>query len=254
MIKIQRIILFVILFVIFLLPSQSVLAREEHFDSDANGRIIISMNFDHSKKNVAIIPESWFSHEYILFQQVLAQELMANGYSVIERLQFDRILRELSLDQTGAVKQKDQTSAETAAKDTAGREVSRRDLTKNDLKKLGEILGISYMIFYGLTDDYCAYIRIVNLETAEVVLSAVFSGNNTAREKITDQVLIASLMKAITASKNMTVFANAKDIYINFSVAATIKNSYSKLLDSIPASKILYKEDHGDSKFVVYVK
>ncbi len=89
----NRIILFVILFVILLLPSQFVHAREEHFDSETNGRIIVSKNFDYSKKNIAIIAEWSFSSEYVLFQQVLAQELMANGYTVIERLQFDKSVK-----------------------------------------------------------------------------------------------------------------------------------------------------------------
>jgi len=82
----------------------SAIAREETFDLPENGRVVISKNYDYNKKNIAITSDLLYWTESRAFHQFLAQEFMANGFTVIERIQFDKVLSELSVDQTGLIK------------------------------------------------------------------------------------------------------------------------------------------------------
>ncbi len=240
-------IIFMILFISLLLPMQSIFARDMQFDSKANGRILVSNNFDYTKKNVAISIELRLSYDQILFQEILAQELMSNGYTVIERVQFDKILHELAMDQTGLVKEKEQSTKEAINRD--GKEPVKKEFTKGDLKKLGEVLGISHMIFFGLVDDYYAYIRIVNLETAEIVVSAFINGI-AKREDIRNPVIIRSIVKAIAASQKITKAASAKDISVNYFANKTL---FDKFVEGNQHKEVIYQEITGEPYVVVYV-
>jgi len=102
------------------------LAADDVSPGAYDGRIIISKNFNYNKKNVAVIFEWTTNWAQIYYQHNITQELIVNGFTVIERFQFEKILRELTLDQTGAVK-KD--------KDSSNRETSNKDADKKNLQK-----------------------------------------------------------------------------------------------------------------------
>jgi len=111
------------------------------FEIDTDGRMIISKNYDYNKKCVAISMEWKPTYEQVVFQNILAQELMANGFTVVERLQFEEVLRELALDQTGAVNNKGQAVKEKISDGSASKEnLAKREYSKNDLKKWGNFL------------------------------------------------------------------------------------------------------------------
>jgi hypothetical protein len=251
------------LFVILTLSLNFVSSQNYAYASDDaspgvyDGRIIISKNYNYNKKNVAVLFEWTPNWSQIYYQHNITQELIANGFTVIERFQFDKILRELSLDQTGAVKKdKDSTSKESPNKDTEKKELTRSELSKYDLKKLGELLGISYLISFSVLKNDSEYIKIlsndwftvrfINLETAEIEISATVDVDQKAETNIP---IIRSVIKAIVASQKLTT--PVKDIYINY---FTLSSSYVKFLEQVGQSKTLYSEAYPKRYAVVYVK
>jgi len=96
---------------------------------------------------------------------------------------------------------------------------------------MGELLGISHVIYFRLIDEDIVYLRLVNLETAEIEVNAFVKAK---RELVKNQVIIRSIVKGLVASNKMTI--SPKDLLIKYS-------SKSEAL-----STIIYQ----DSKAVVY--
>jgi len=238
-------------------PHNYTYAADDASPGAYDGRVIISKNYNYNKKNVAVLFEWTPTWSQVYYQHNITQELIANGFTVIERFQFDKILRELSLDQTGAVKKdKDLSNKDAANKEADKKELTRIELSKNDLKKLGELLGISYLITFSVVKNDRSYIeilsndwfamRFINLETAEIEVSATVDVDQKFE---TNMPIIRSVVKAIVASQKLTV--PVKDIYINY---FTLSSSHTRFLEQVGSSKTLYSEAFPKRYAVVYVK
>lgn len=213
------------------------------FSDDYNGRVVLSKNFDPAKRSIGISFEWETTYDLILLQQIMTQELMANGYTVVERLQIQRLLAELAFDQTGVVKESAAGGAKDKDKDkdvAAAKETGRQEYTKADLKKIGQILGISHMMFFGLRESQfvkdAMYMRLVNLESAEIVASAFLSLKKYS--DLAGRPVAKSVVKAMTESGKLA--SPIKDIVINF---YSSREDYESHLVKVPVDKLLYQED-----------
>ena len=260
------VLLSVLLSNIFILP-QSLLASgidnlmlgsRNELPEFYDGRVMISKSYDFNKKNVAANFE-WGANLYqVYYQHNISEELMANGFTVIERVQFDKVLRELALDQTGAVKDKDQKNKEDSRKDYDEKGLTTREYSKSELKKLGELLGVSYLVQFALipkerekglfvnrnTDWF--YLRFVDLETSEVVITASLVVD---RSEVNDIIIIRSLIKAITSARLLK--SPIKEVFINY---FSRSENYDNFLKAVGATQVLYKEAFPKNYAVVYVK
>lgn len=205
------------------------------FDTEANGRIVISKNYDYSKKGIAISMEWGPTYEQVMFQYMLSQEYMANGYIVVERLQFEQVLRELALDQTGAVAQKEKKKQGSSDESTRKSEPLASDMSKNDLKKLGEILGISHLVYFRVIDEDFVFLRSINLETAEIDLSASIKMQAAS---VKYRVIIKSIVNAIAASSKMP--NSTKDLLVSYVKHKPLLPDASSSFDK---KNIIYQDD-----------
>jgi len=129
-----------------------------------SSRIAVSPGYHNTNKRVGVLYEvNNFNADHIWFQQMFTQQLIANGYTVVERLHMDAIFKELQLDNSGAIKGSDSTFQ------------SSQGFNKSTLKKIGEMYGIKYMIWFGQRSGTDAYVRVINLETAEIGLIATMN-------------------------------------------------------------------------------
>lgn len=146
-----------------------------------SSRIVASPSFHNADKRFGVMHEAWnYNAEHLWFQQRLTQQLMANGYTIVERTNLDAVMKDISLDNSGVIKPNQDSSSSNKEK----------SLDRNALKKIGEMYGIKYMIWFGQhpgsgsylsTSD--AYVRVINLETAEICVVATIhslvTGNGT---------------------------------------------------------------------------
>jgi len=201
------------------------------FDTEAHGRIMISKNYDYNKRGIAISTEFRSAWEQVMFQYMLSQEYMANGYTVVERLQFDKVLRELVLDQTGAVAQKDKIKQESSGESSQKGEAISNDMSKSDLKKLGQLLGISHLVMFRVIDEDFVFLRSINLETAEIELIASIK---MRAEVVKYRVIIKSIVKAIAASSKMP--NSNKDLLVSYIKHKSLPSDFDK-------KRIVYQDE-----------
>lgn len=220
------------------------------FSDDYNGRVVLSKNFDSTKRSVGIMFEWELTYDLILLQQIMTQELIANGYTVVERLQIQQVLAELAFDQTGAVKEKvaSVVKAIDAATSKDTKDAAKQDYSKTDLKKIGQMLGISHMMFFGLRESRsirdAMYMRLVSLESGEIVATAFLSVKKYS--DLASRPVARSVVKAMTESGKIA--SPIKDIAINF---YTSREDYESHLVKIPVDKLLYQEDVNDNYVIV---
>lgn len=191
---------------------------------------------------------------------------MSHGYTVVERLQFKKIMAELSLDQTGAVKDNKADKDNTAAalkdlanvikgtKDKGDDKADKQSYSKSELKKLGELLGISYIVYFGvvptergiITNSDWLYIRFINLETAEVeVLISLM-----VKRKFLDasQPILKTIIRSLVNAE--TLGAGNKELLISYLDYA---ETYDKKVNQLKTeNKLIYNDKVGSDYIIVY--
>jgi len=237
---------FLILVSIYLIVLISV---QVGYAFESSGRTTISPNIDLKSRNIALFPELKYANaSEAWFQQFLTSAFTSNGFSVIERGNFDKIIRELGLDQTGAVKgkSKDASSSDESKKDTTqktrGDDESKADMvvSRFELKKIGELLGVRYIGFFTL--DYArenAYLRIVDCQTAEVVATSIFE--NTKLDDLTDTASMLMVMSIRLAAQEAQTIK--KPVVARIEVGGNRKKSGERGI-----KKVLFEQERYDSK------
>lgn len=144
-----------------------------------------SKNFDvQAIKRIAIIP---FNNDGLglgrAVSDALATELMAMGFDVVERAQFNSILSEIKLDNSGAI---------TA---TQGQDLSRL------LNVDGYVFGSIFSNVQG--EIYTLNIRLVDIRSGEVLLSSNYFASSGKK--------VVDVIDAVIASINPAIFNKPRD-------------------------------------------
>lgn len=137
------------------------------------GETIVSPRFKPEIKSIALHCEVTNPNAmHLWYMPHLTQALIRNGYRVIERLQFETVLKELELDQTRYIGKK---GKKKEGEEKEEEETILGTFTPARLKKIGQMYGVNYLGVYGQWPNNRIYFRIVDCETAEVVATTVFS-------------------------------------------------------------------------------
>lgn len=217
--------------------------------AESNGVMVFSKNFDFTKKQFGIAAEYQQYYSQVKFQQMLTQELMTEGYTVVDRMQIMKVLGDIAIDLSGTVRGNDRVVGKPeVAVARADEDRIKKELSKDDLKKVGQALGLSYMIYFNMDLQY-ANMRIVHLDTSEIVATATFNVADSALDTVLNRVVAKSFVKALAAAT--TVKRPVKLVYCNY---YDVPGGAERVLEEIKRSEVLLNEAGDKYGFVLYDK
>lgn len=201
-----------------------------------SSRVVASPSYQNQSRRLAVLGELYGSYESnVWFQQRFSQELIANGFILVERMQLNDVIKELNLDQTGLTKAPDSTPRNSSSqpKDPV--------LSKAQLKQLGEIYNIKYMVWFGQTPNTEAYARVINLETAEISIVATAHAGITGFQP---NILPIALADAISLVDKLPQKTN-EPVYIGSIAKGSSTMGWKKI-------NVLQRKNMGTQDLILY--
>jgi len=198
------------------------------------GTNVVSPRYHQDGKNIALMYEVsnpgalelWFANH-------LNQALIKNGYTVIERLNYTRVLRGFMGNEGIA------SSGQVATNYFEAFSIANiYGFTPTEIKEIGKSHGLDYLAVFSQWPNRQAALRIVDCKTVEVVATSVFTmpatGSSVRFTPDVADVFVLSLKYAIGQKDNN---GNPKPVYIDIAQEKKKEGKWSKI------DKILYQKN-----------